>query len=89
MLECGDIALFFLLRREIFIPNTGKKFTHTRVMFPVDGPEGLWKQIIGKDDLDDHLIGRNVEQFYHAGAMPFGYTDLGRELGHAGDSSMV
>jgi hypothetical protein len=47
-----------------------------------DGPKVLWKQIIGKDDLEDHLIDINVEQFYHAGATPFGYTDLGKELGH-------
>jgi hypothetical protein len=51
-----------------------------------DGPEGLWKQIIGKDYLEDHLIDRNVEQFSHAGANPFINTDLGKELGHTGDS---
>jgi hypothetical protein len=32
---------------------------------------------------------RNVEQLSHAGAMPFGYTPLGKELGHTGDSSMA
>jgi hypothetical protein len=30
-----------------------------------------------------------VEQFSHAAATPFGLTDFGRELGHAGDSAMV
>jgi hypothetical protein len=43
-----------------------------------DGPEGLWKQIIGKYNLEDNLIAINVEQFSHAGATPFGYTDLGK-----------
>jgi hypothetical protein len=31
------------------------------------------------------LIKRNVEQFSHDGATPFGYTDLG----HTGDSQMA
>jgi hypothetical protein len=35
------------------------------------------------------LIKRNVEQFSHAGATPFGYTDLGKDLGHTGDSQMA
>jgi hypothetical protein len=37
-------------------PNTAKKYILTRVIVPDDGPEGLWKQIIGKYDLEDHLI---------------------------------
>jgi hypothetical protein len=35
------------------------------------------------------LIKINVEQFSHAGATPFVYTDLGKELGHTGDSQMA
>jgi hypothetical protein len=35
------------------------------------------------------LIARNVEQFRHAGATPFGFTDLGKELGHTGGSAMA
>jgi hypothetical protein len=35
------------------------------------------------------LIKRNVEQFSHAGATPFGYTELGKDLGHTGDSQMA
>jgi hypothetical protein len=54
-----------------------------------DGPEGLWKYIRGNDDLDHHLIARNVQQFSHAGATPFRYTELGKELGHTGDSPMA
>jgi hypothetical protein len=30
-----------------------------------------------------------VEQFSHAGATHFGYTPLGKELGHTGDSPMA
>jgi hypothetical protein len=30
-----------------------------------------------------------VEQLSHAGATPFGYTPLGKELGHTGDSPMA
>jgi hypothetical protein len=35
------------------------------------------------------LIKRNVEQFSHAGATPSGYTELGKDLGHTGDSQMA
>jgi hypothetical protein len=30
-----------------------------------------------------------VEQFSHAGSPPFGYTPLGKELGHTGNSPMA
>jgi hypothetical protein len=39
--------------------------------------------------VEEHLIEINVEQFSHAGATPLGYTDLGRELGHTGDTPMA
>jgi hypothetical protein len=51
--------------------------------------DGTWTQIIGKDDLEDHLIQRNVEQFLLSGETPFGYSTLGKELGHTGDSEMA
>jgi hypothetical protein len=35
------------------------------------------------------MIDRNIEQFSHAGATPFGYTNLGKELGHTGESQMA
>jgi hypothetical protein len=38
--------------------------------------------------VEKYLIEINVEQFSHAGATPLGYTDLGRELGHTGDTPM-
>jgi hypothetical protein len=49
---------------------------------------GLWQHIIGKYALEDHLIKINVEQFSHVGATPFGYTDLGKDLVHTGNSQM-
>jgi hypothetical protein len=59
-------------------PNTAKKSSLVIVTVPDAGPEILWKHSIGKDDLEDHLIELNVEQFSHAGATQFGYTDLGK-----------
>jgi hypothetical protein len=49
----------------------------------------MWKQLTGNEEIEEHLIVRNVEQFSHAGAMPFGYTPLGKELYHTGDSPMA
>jgi hypothetical protein len=69
-------------------PNLNKKSSLTRVSVPDAGSLGLWQQIIGKDKLEEHLIKRNVEQFSHAGANPFGYTDLGKDMVHTGDSQM-
>jgi hypothetical protein len=46
-------------------------------------------QIICKDDLEDHLIQRNVEKISLAGETPFGYSPLGKELGHTGDLEMA
>jgi hypothetical protein len=51
--------------------------------------ETTWTKIEDKEDVEHHLIARNVEHFSHAGATPFGFTDLGRELGHTGDIVMV
>jgi hypothetical protein len=51
--------------------------------------DGTWRQIVGKDQVVEHLIERNVEQFSHAGATPLGYTELGQELGHTGDTPMA
>jgi hypothetical protein len=35
------------------------------------------------------LIKRNVEHFSYAGATPVGYTELGKDFGHTGDSQMA
>jgi hypothetical protein len=50
--------------------------------------DGLWHHIVGKDQAEEHLIERNVEQFYHAGATPLGYMELGQELGRTDDTPM-
>jgi hypothetical protein len=70
-------------------PNSNKKSSLTRVSVPDASPPGLWQQIIDKDELEEHLIKHNVEQFSHDGATPFGYTDLSKDLGHTGDSQMA
>jgi hypothetical protein len=36
--------------------------------------------------IGEHLIARKVEQLSHSGATLLGYTPLGKELGHTGDS---
>jgi hypothetical protein len=50
--------------------------------------DGIWRQIVGKDQVEEHLIERNVEQFSIAGADPLGYAELGQELVHTGDTPM-
>jgi hypothetical protein len=39
--------------------------------------------------VQEHIIKRNVEQFSHAGETPLGYTKLGHELDHTGDTHMA
>jgi hypothetical protein len=51
--------------------------------------DGLRSQIVRKDQVEEHLIEQNVEQFSHAGATPLGYMELGQELGHTGDTPMT
>jgi hypothetical protein len=48
-----------------------------------------WTKIENKAEVEIHLIDRNVEQLSHAGTTPFGYTALGTELVHTGDSDMA
>jgi hypothetical protein len=69
-------------------PNTlqQSKLMHVEV---TSNNETTWTKIEDKDEVEDHLIARNVEQFSHAGATPFGFTDIGRGLGHTGDSAMT
>jgi hypothetical protein len=57
-------------------PNSTKKLTLNRL--DVQMEERLWLQIVGKDQVEEHIIERNVEQFSHAGATPLGYTELGQ-----------
>jgi hypothetical protein len=39
--------------------------------------------------MEEHLMERNIEQLSHTGKTPFGYSELGTELGHTGDSQMA
>jgi hypothetical protein len=48
-----------------------------------------WTKIENKEEVESRLIGINVEQFSHAGNTPCGYTALGKEIGHTGDSDMA
>jgi hypothetical protein len=68
-------------------PNSMKESSLNRL--DVQTEDGIWRQIVGKTQVEEQLIERNVEQFSHAGATPLGYTDLGRELGHTGDTPMA
>jgi hypothetical protein len=67
-------------------PNSTKKSSLNRL--DVQTEDGLWRQIFGKTQVEEHLLERNFEQFSHAGATPLGYTELGRELGQTGDTPM-
>jgi hypothetical protein len=67
--------------------NSTKKSSLSRL--DVQTEDGIWRQIVGKVQVEEHLIERNVNQFSHAGATPLGYTELGRELGHTGDTPMA
>jgi hypothetical protein len=51
--------------------------------------DGLWRQIVGIDQVEEHLIERNVKYFSHAGATPLGYTELSQELGRTVDTPMA
>jgi hypothetical protein len=67
-------------------PNTLKRSKLMHIEVPSNNKK-TWTNIEDKDEVEYHLIARNVEQFSHAGATPFGYTYLGRELVHTGDSA--
>jgi hypothetical protein len=68
-------------------PNSTKKWSLNRL--DVQTEDGHWRQIVGKTQVEEHLIERNVETISHAGATPLGYTELGRKLGHTGDTPMA
>jgi hypothetical protein len=51
--------------------------------------EGSWSRIDTKEQVEELLINCNIKQFSHAGDTPFGYTPLGDELGHTGDTPMA
>jgi hypothetical protein len=51
--------------------------------------DGSWSRIDTKEQVEELLINRNIEQFSHADDTPFGYTPLSDELGHIGDTLMA
>jgi hypothetical protein len=55
----------------------------------VPNDDGTFTKVEDKEEVENHLIDRNVEQFSHVGATPFGYTELRKELGHTVDSDMA
>jgi hypothetical protein len=64
-------------------PNTLQRSKLMHVEVP-SNKETTCTKIEEKYEVEHHLISRNVEQFSHSGATPFGFTDLGKELGHTG-----
>jgi hypothetical protein len=69
-------------------PHTLQKSKLTEVEIPgVDA--GSWSRIDTKEYVEELLINRNIEKISHAGDTPFGYTALGEELGHTGDTLMA
>jgi hypothetical protein len=68
-------------------PNSTKKSSLNRLY--IQTGDGLWRQIVGKVQVEEHRIERNVEQFSHTGETPLGYSEMGRELGHTGDTPMA
>jgi hypothetical protein len=63
----------------IIKPGTMRRSRLTKIEV-TDGDE--WKKVGDKETMEEHLMERNIEQFSHAGKTPFGYSDLGAELGH-------
>jgi hypothetical protein len=57
-------------------PNSTKKSFLNRL--DVQTEDGLWRKIVGKDQVEEHLIQRNVEQLSRTGATPLGYMGLGQ-----------
>jgi hypothetical protein len=52
-------------------PNSTKKSCLN--ISDVQMEDGLWCQIVGNYQIEEHLIKLNVEQFYDAGATSMGY----------------
>jgi hypothetical protein len=69
-------------------PHTLQKSKLTGVEIP-GADDGSWSRIDTKEQVEELLINPNIEQFSHAGDAPFGYTPLGEELGHTGDTPMA
>jgi hypothetical protein len=66
-------------------PHTLQKIKLTAVEIPGTDTSS-WSRIDTKEQVEELLINRNIEQFSHAGDTPFVYTKLGEELVHTGDT---
>jgi hypothetical protein len=71
-----------------FKPNTIKQSRLRHVEVP-SGDGTTWTKVEDKEEVINHLIEINVEQISNTAAIPFGYTQLGNELVHTGDSDMA
>jgi hypothetical protein len=69
-------------------PHTLQKSKLTAVEIP-GADDGSWSRIDTKEQVEELLINRNIEQLSHAGDTHFEYTPLGEELGHTGGTPMV
>jgi hypothetical protein len=69
-------------------PHTLQKSKLTAVKIP-GADDSSWSRIDTKEQVEELLINRNIEKFSHAGDTPFGYTPLGEDLGHTGDTPMA
>jgi hypothetical protein len=69
-------------------PHALQKSKLTAVEIP--GADTIsWSSIHTKEQIEEILINRNIEQLSHTGDTPYGYTTLGEELGHTGDTPMA
>jgi hypothetical protein len=69
-------------------PHTLQKSKLGAVEIP-GADDSSWSRIDTKEQVEELLINRNIEQLPHAGDTPFGYTPLGEELGHTSDTPMA
>jgi hypothetical protein len=67
--------------------HTLQKSKLTTVEVPVMDPR-TWSRVDTKEQVEELLVKHNVEQFSHAGDTPFGYSALGDQLEHKGDTPM-
>jgi hypothetical protein len=62
--------------RDHMKPNSRQKSSLN--ILDVQIEDGLWRHIVGNDQVEEHLVEWNVEHFFHAGATPLVYTDMDR-----------
>jgi hypothetical protein len=60
--------------RGVLKPETLKRSKHVKKKV-LDG-DG-WRKVEDKEIMEEHLMGRNIEQFLHTKKNPFTYSELG------------